>query len=296
MLLGNNRLIRRRVIVGLLLAASLTLLTLSFREGNGGVIGGIQRTALAVTAPVSGVVHRVTQPFVDGWNWTTGLVDARQENARLKEQLKELGAREVQNQVDADQTAKLEELLNYKQSNVTSDYEQVGAAGIGQSSNPNTQTIIINVGSNDGIALNDPVIGPYKDGGGLIGRVVLVTPAAATVRLITDKDSGVTAGILGGSAKGVLLPSDANDGLLSMENVKQEDVVTQGDTVITSGYSNTGAKRNVLPSIFPRGIPVGRVTSVSQTDIGDPTKVIQVTPFVDLGDLTDVLVVKVKAG
>ena len=44
MLLGNNRLIRRRVIVGLLLAASLTLLTLSFREGNGGVIGGIQRT------------------------------------------------------------------------------------------------------------------------------------------------------------------------------------------------------------------------------------------------------------
>ena len=79
MLLGNNRLIRRRVIVGLLLAASLTLLTLSFREGNGGVIGGIQRTALAITAPVSGVVHRVTQPFVDGWNWTTGLVDARQD-------------------------------------------------------------------------------------------------------------------------------------------------------------------------------------------------------------------------
>jgi rod shape-determining protein MreC len=296
MLLGNNRLIRRRVIVGLLLAASLTLLTLSFREGNGGVIGGIQRTALAITAPVSGVVHRVTQPFVDGWNWTTGLVDARQENTRLKEQLRELGAREVQTQGLQDQLTKLQQLLDYQQSNVTSDYEQVGAAVIGQSSNPTVQTIMINVGSGDGVSLNDPVIGPYKDGGGLIGRVVQVTPSAALVRLITDKDSGVTAGILGGSAKGVLLPSDAGDGLLSMENVKQEDVVNQGDTVITSGYTSAGRNKNLLPSLFPRGIPVGRVTSVSQTDVGDPTKVIQVTPFVDLGDLTDVLVVKVHAG
>jgi rod shape-determining protein MreC len=295
MLLGNNRLIRRRVIVGLLLAASLTLLTLSFREGNGGVIGGIQRTALAITAPVSGVVHRVTQPFVDGWNWTTGLVDARQENTRLKEQLRELGAREVQTQGLQDQVTKLQELLDYQQSNVTSDYEQVGAAGIGQTSNPPRQTIMVNVGSGDGVSLNDPVIGPYKDGGGLIGRVVQVTPSAAVVRLITDNESGVTAGILGGSAKGVLLPSDAGDGLLSMENVKQEDVVNQGDTVITSGYTS-GGRNNNLQSLFPRGIPVGRVSSVSQTDVGDPTKVIQVTPFVDLGDLTDVLVVKVKAG
>ena len=292
MLLGNNRLIRRRVIVGLLLAASLTLLTLSFREGDGGVIGGIQRTALAITAPVSGVVHRVTQPFVDGWNWTTGLVDARQENARLKDQIRELGAREVQNQVSQDQLTKLEELLQYKQSNVTSDYQQVGAAVIGQSSNTqNRRTIMINVGSADGIGLNDPVIGPYKDGGGLIGRVVQVSGSASLVRLITDADSGVTAGILGGSAKGVLLPSDADPSLLSMENVKQEDVVNQGDTVITSGYDVKG-----LSSVFPRGIPVGRVSSVSQTDVGEPTKVIQVTPFVDLGDLTDVLVVKVRAG
>jgi len=67
------------------------------------------------------------------------------------------------------------------------------------------------------------------------------------------------------------------------------------DTVITSGYTS-GGRNNNLQSLFPRGIPVGRVSSVSQTDVGDPTKVIQVTPFVDLGDLTDVLVVKVKAG
>ena len=55
--------------IGLLLAASLTLLTLSFRQGSEGAIGAIQRGALAITAPFSSATTRVTKPFVDAWNW-----------------------------------------------------------------------------------------------------------------------------------------------------------------------------------------------------------------------------------
>ena len=84
MLIGKNRFIRRRVVIGLLLAASLTLLTLSFRGGSDGVIGVIQRGALSITAPFSAATTRVTKPFVDAWNWAGGLVDARSENERLK--------------------------------------------------------------------------------------------------------------------------------------------------------------------------------------------------------------------
>ena len=50
MLIGKNRQLRRRAVIGLLLAASLTLLTLSFRQGSQGVMGAIQRGALTVTA------------------------------------------------------------------------------------------------------------------------------------------------------------------------------------------------------------------------------------------------------
>ena len=68
MLIGKNRHLRRRAVIGLLLAASLTLLTLSFRQGSEGAIGAIQRGALAITAPFSSATTRVTKPFVDAWN------------------------------------------------------------------------------------------------------------------------------------------------------------------------------------------------------------------------------------
>ena len=42
-------------------AASLTLLTLSFRQGSTGFVGEIQRNAVSVTAPFATVAHRVIQ-------------------------------------------------------------------------------------------------------------------------------------------------------------------------------------------------------------------------------------------
>src|SRR5262245_25245740 len=96
MLLRKNRLIRRRVIIGLLLAASLTLLTLSFRESSGGAAGAVQRSVLSVTGPATDAVHRVTQPVVDAWNWSSGLINARDENAKLKKQVGQASGYAVQ--------------------------------------------------------------------------------------------------------------------------------------------------------------------------------------------------------
>src|SRR5436190_23726787 len=82
MLLSKNRVIRRRAVVGLLVAASLTLLTMSYREGSTGVVGSVQNGVTEVTAPFASVAHRVTSPFVDAWHWTTGLIHARDQTAK----------------------------------------------------------------------------------------------------------------------------------------------------------------------------------------------------------------------
>ena len=50
-------------------------------------------------------------------------------------------------------------------------------------------------------------------------------------------------------------------------------------------------RTNKLQPLLPRGIPIGRVTNVSESDLSQQ-KTIQVTPFVDFQDLTDVLVLK----
>jgi rod shape-determining protein MreC len=289
MLIGKNRLIRRRVIIGLLLAASLTLLTLSFREGSAGVTGSIRRSALSVTAPVSEVVHRVTQPVADAWSWTTGLLDARQENERLKKELERAGATGVQVQNLTEQLQKDEQLLNFVHSRGASGFDYIGASVIAQSPNDYNRTITLNVGSADGVAVNDPVVAPYGDGAGLMGRVASVTGNASTVMLILDQDSAVYGTIQGATAKGLLVPSSGDPSLLSLLFIGVDESVDVGQAVLTANY-----RTNKGDALLPRGIPIGKVTSVNQSD-ANSDKTIQVTPFVDFQNLTDVLVLKDKS-
>jgi rod shape-determining protein MreC len=287
MLLGKHRVIRRRAIVGLLLAASLTLLTLSFRQGSDGVTGGIHRGALSLTGPASRIVHRVVQPVVDGWNWTTGLINARGENERLKAQLRNFGAMAVRYQNLQEQNANFARLLHYQQA---VPFETVGASLISQSYNLYTRTIQLDVGSDQGVAVNDPVVAPAGSSpllAGLIGRVSLVSPETCTVTLIVDKNSSVWSRVLGSSAKGLVQLSSGDPNELSMELVGKDEVVQNGQVVETASFTTRPY------ALLPADIPIGTITSVSQNDL-DQYKTIQVTPYVDFTSISDVLVLKVK--
>lgn len=293
MLIGKNRHLRRRAVIGLLLAASLTLLTLSFREGSQGAIGAIQRGALATTAPVSSVVTRITQPFVDAWHWTSGLYDARSENVKLKREVAIYAARNQQLQQLQYELAQDNQLIKFtEQSRIASQYDYVGGSVIRQVPNAYNQTITIDIGSSQGVSVNDPVVAPAGNSNefaGLIGRVTAVTPSASSVQLILDPNSAVSARVQGGTVHGVAMPSDADPGLLSLKMVPQEEQVSTGEVVVTAGLQ---ANAQHLSSLLPAGIPLGQITSVSQDELAT-TKTIQVTPFVDFGSLDRVLVLKV---
>jgi rod shape-determining protein MreC len=77
---------------------------------------------------------------------------------------------------------------------------------------------------------------------------------------------------------------------LILDRVSKQDVVKVGDTVVTAGW-----RSEKLSSLYPKGIPIGRVTSVGQTDT-DPYKQVQVTPFADLTSLDAVVVLVRKDG
>jgi rod shape-determining protein MreC len=292
-LIGKNRHLRRRAVIGLLLAASLTLLTLSFREGSSGAIGAIQRGALAITAPVSSVTTRVTQPFVDAWNWTGGLIDARSENAKLKSELAQAAAANQQLQQLQYELAQANDLVKFtQQSQIASQYDFVSGSVIRQVPNAYSQTITIDLGSSQGVAVNDPVVAPAGNSNefaGLIGRVTAVTSDASSVELILDTDTAVSARVQGGTVHGLALPSSGDPGVLSLTMVPQAAQVSGGQVVVTAGLQ---ANSQHLQALLPAGIPIGQVTSVSQNE-QDVFKTIQVTPFVDFGSLDRVLVLKV---
>jgi rod shape-determining protein MreC len=65
--------------------------------------------------------------------------------------------------------------------------------------------------------------------------------------------------------------------------VTKDQVVDRGDVVVTSGF-----RSGDLSSLYPRGLPLGVVTSVSQSDT-DIYKKIQLDPFVNFENLEAVI-------
>ncbi len=70
----------------------------------------------------------------------------------------------------------------------------------------------------------------------------------------------------------------------------KDQVVDRGDVITTSGF-----RSGDLTSLYPRGIPLGVVSSVSQTDT-DIYKKVQVDPYVDFANLEAVIILIPQLG
>ena len=143
-----------------------------------------------------------------------------------------------------------------------------------------SQAINVAVGSKDGVRVNDPVV--TEDG--LIGLVTRVSGQTARVTLLIDGGSAVSALDVRTNANGIVRHGRASRSTLVLDRVPKEEVVRIGDTVVTAGWQSQR-----LASLYPRGIPIGRVTSVGLQDI-DLYQRIQVTPFVNFDSLSEVVV------
>ena len=131
----------------------------------------------------------------------------------------------------------------------TYNLQSTAARIVGQSSDAWTDTVTIDKGSLDGLAVNMPV----ANAAGVIGQIIEVGPNSATVRLVTDEQSGVSAMIQDTRAQGMV--QGQADGTLRMLYVSVDSDVQEGDIIITSG----------LGGVFPKGLPLGTVASVTKS-------------------------------
>ena len=79
-----DRVIRRRILLGFLVAASFGLLTAWYREVDNGPLHRAQGSVADAAVPLSAAVQRVSRPFRDLWDWGRGLANARDEAQRLQ--------------------------------------------------------------------------------------------------------------------------------------------------------------------------------------------------------------------
>jgi rod shape-determining protein MreC len=186
-----------------------------------------------------------------GTNFVRQIVNFRStayENEVLKQQLSD-SQRELRNaQQAAAENERLQSLLNLKEK---TGYDQVNARVIARDSSIWFNTITINRGSSSGIALNMPVV----TGGGIVGRVIALSPWTAQVMMVTDEKAaaGAIVGQLSGSGSLGSVRGLGEKGLVEMRYVSGLEKVEVGDFILTTGQDG----------IYPPGLTIGEVVQVS---------------------------------
>ena len=272
---------RRRLVIGLLVLASLVLISLSYRSDGSGPLSGVHSAGASVLRPFAVGFERVAQPFRDVYGWADSLLTARSEAEELRAEVQDLRQRAIQSEFALQENVYLRELLAYIDGpRFPADFEPVVAEVIGRPGTAFTQAITIAVGTRNGVFANDPVV----TADGLVGVVTRATSGTARVQLLTDEEAAASAIDLRTSATGIVRHARGTRETLVLDRVRKEDRVRIGDEVVTAGW-----RSGALSSLYPKGIPIGRVTSVGDTDT-DLWKQIQVDPYVDFGALDAVIV------
>lgn len=237
---------RPRFTLLLLVLTAITLLTLDERSNGLGVIDTARDGARDLFAPVKDAADGVFSPVTDFFQGALHYGDVEEENARLRAQLAEREALALR---AADAEREREALLDLAGLDFVGDIPTVAARVVRSPSSGFDLTVELDRGSEAGVAKGMPVVGP----GGLVGRVVDVSRRTSIVQLVTDASSSVGVRLATSGDIGVAVGRGSGS-TLRMDLVDPATKVEKGETVVTSGLQN---------SVFPPGIPVGKVVAAT---------------------------------
>lgn len=182
------------------------------------------------------------------------------ENARLKQLEQEV--------------AQLRDQLGFK--NAHAELKVAPANVIGRDPEGTHQYIVIDRGSNDGIAVGMAVVSPNF----FIGQVTQVEPTRARVTLAIDASFQVAAMLENSRADGILFGRWQSGGRMELRYLDPKTQVGEGDVVVTSGKT----------ARVPEGLVIGKVYGIDRNVQAD-TLTVQVTPLIDFNGLQSVSVI-----
>lgn len=230
------------------------------------------RLLVTVSAPIQNVVVWAVDGCVELWHDYIWLVTVEEDNDRLRREVAELERRLARQLEIRAENERLRSLVNMVER--LPDREMVAARVVGLSTSPATQMVRIGAGADQDVAMGDAVLA----GTGLVGRVSGVTAGYAEVQLLIDPRAAVDAVVRRSRARGIVRGQGVEDRCLVDHLVRTADV-REDDLMVTSG----------IGGIYPPGLPVGRVVSVSSPPAGVFRKA-ELEPVVDFAVLEEVLV------
>lgn len=204
------------------------------------------------------------------WNAYVALQGVRDDNVRLGREVADLRVQLQRERALSRDTEQLRNLLGLR---TRLAWRTVGAEVIAGSTSPEFRSVTIDRGREAGVRSDMAVMATS----GVVGRVVEPAVRASAVQLLIDRNAAASVLVERSRAQGIVLGS--GDGTLTLEYLSALADVKTDDIVVTAG----------LDGVYPKGLPVGRVTTVER--VGSAYRRVVVVPFVDYSSLEAVLVV-----
>ncbi len=253
--------------LGLWGALSIALMTVDHRYHAVDDVRDVLATAIYP-------LHVLMRLPTDTRNWLTEKWASRsrllEENTRLREkqlllnvQLQKLTALEAENR-------RLRSLL---ESAVNTPERVLMAELLSVDFNPYRHHILLNRGRQHGLYVGQPVLDQH----GVIGQIIRADPLTSTAILITDPNHALPIQVSRTGVRTLALGS-GNLHELELPHIPHNDDVKVGDVLVTSGMGGR----------FPRGYPVGTVTSI-KFDPGSPFARIIAKPMAQLDRIREVM-------
>jgi rod shape-determining protein MreC len=263
---------RRRAVLALLIIGAFALLTITYGRGS----NGVQRGVSTIFSPVQSAADRALKPARDLVNWFDETFDAKGRNARLHSELEVARRQSVGAKAALAENAQLRKIVGLDRGGaIPSGYRPVTGEVIARSPTVWFSDVTIDVGSSQGVSVDDPVV----NGDGLVGKVSSVVGGSAQVTLIADGSSAVSARVVPLGVQGVIRPAVGDPGTLILDFINSARHVHRGQDVVTAGWRAQG-----LASAFPPNLPIGEITHASIEE-QEAQQQVEVRPFADLGNL-----------
>ena len=260
---------RGRTLLAVLVLTSLILITVDYRQGDGGAVAAIQRGVLTVFAPVAEGFATVVRPIGGFFGAIGELGSLRDQNAALEADLRALREQQVS---AAELQRENEELRNQLGMRERLGFTTTAAQVIAQPPSSVERSLLIDAGADNGLLPGMAVINEF----GLVGKLTEVTQSNARVELLTSPSARYGVRIADSGEDGFLTGSGANP--FQLEILDPEADVQPDAQVVTKLFTGTS---------IPGGIPVGVVEARS----GPTSRFLTVRPYVDFTRLTTVQIV-----
>ncbi len=226
--------------------------------------------ALEVVGTLQSAFTQVTSGLGTLWTDYVALWDVREENKKLSEEISKLKAINNHYQEAISTNVRLTKLLKVKESLPP---PTLTAQIIGKDPSIWSRTVVVDRGSNEGVRKGMPVVTDE----GVVGQVMDTSPHFAKVLLATDPNSAIDALDQSTRVQGII----KGDGhTFSMHYVLKNYIITEGDTIITSGVGG----------VFPKGLPIGKVSNITKSRRG-MFQQITISPAVDFSTIEYLIII-----